>query len=166
MSGDNLNLKHKSVAPMKRVFVALAADGAEESPQVKAEATVGAASPSTNDSSKAAVGAQAAAGAAESAAEGPSNMDVDDDEDASQDNADQFLKKHIVPWLNQLEQNAVTNAYYMLEYLAAALSTSGGSTEELVQAFKEKVSGLPFVNFQSVPKHSKKMSRAHLHVVI
>ena len=54
-------------------------------------------------------------------------MDVD--EDASRDNADQFLKMHIVPWLNQLEQNAVTNAYSMPEYLAVALSTSGKSPE-------------------------------------
>ena len=38
-------------------------------------------------------------------------------------------KMHIVPWLNQLEQNAVTNAYSMPEYLAVALSTSGKSPE-------------------------------------
>ena len=48
---------------------------------------------------------------------------MDIDEDASRDDADQFLKTHIVPWLNQLEQNAVTNDCSMPESLAAALST-------------------------------------------
>ena len=76
-------LKHRSVAPMKHVFVASAdvgAKAAEDSPQVGGEDSPKhrrLASPSTQDSSKAAVGAQAAVGAAESAAEGPSNMDVD-----------------------------------------------------------------------------------------
>ena len=85
MHGNNL---HLSVAHMKRVFVALAGVGAKaagDSPQVGAEAAVGA---------KAAVGVLAAAD------EGAFNMDVD--EDASRDNADQFLKTHIVPWLNLL----------------------------------------------------------------
>ena len=162
MPGNNLNLKHKSVAPMKRVFVALAdvgAEAAEDSPQVGAEAAVADASLSTKDSSKAAVGAQAAVGATTSSAEGLSNMDVD--KDAPGNDPDQFLKMHIIPWLNQLEQNAVSNAYSMPECLAAALSTSGESPEELVQAFKEKVPWLPCVNFQSVPKHSKK---GHIHI--
>ena len=159
MPGNNLNLKHKSVAPMKRVFVALAdvgAEAAEDSPQVGAEAAVADASLSTKDSSKAAVGAQAAVGATTSSAEGLSNMDVD--KDAPGNDPDQFLKMHIIPWLNQLEQNAVSNAYSMPGCLAAALSTFGESPEELVQAFKEKVPWLPCVNFQSVPKHSKKVT--------
>ena len=64
---------------------------------------------------------------------------MDIDEDASRDDADQFLKMHVVPWLNQLEQDVVTNACSMPESLAAALSTPGRSLEELVEAFKAKV---------------------------
>ena len=148
MLGNNLNL---SVVHMKRVFVALAGVGAKaagDSPQVGAEAAVGA---------KAAVGALAAAD------EGAFNMDVD--EDASRDNADQFLRTHVVPWLNQLELNAVTNDCSMPESLAAALSEFGMSREKLVQAFKEKVPWVPCVDFQAVPRHSKR-PLAHLHVAI
>ena len=114
MPGDTIRLRHKSAASIKRVFVSkgFGTKAAEDSPQVGAEA---------------AVGAKAAFGALAAADKGAFNMDVD--EDASRDNADQFLRTHVVPWLNQLEQNAVTNAYSMPEYLAAALSTSGKSPE-------------------------------------
>ena len=61
-----------------------------------------------------------------------------------------------------LEQIAAINVYSMPESLAAQLSECGGSPEELVQAFKEKVSWLPCVNFQSVPTHSKKRGQLHI----
>ena len=152
-SDITMNLRNKHGAKMDRVFVANGAEAAEDSPQDGAEAAIDA---NTNVGTPAAVGTQAAVGASD-------HMDID--QDSLQDEADKFLKTHIVPWLDQLEQNAVTNAYSMPESLAAALSKFGKSREKLVQAFKEKVPWLP-CEFPSSAKAFKKRSLAHLHVVI
>ena len=75
--------------------------------------------------------------------------------------ADKFLRNEVVGWMSSLE--AVGSS--LPEALDAALAAIG-TPEGLVQAFKVKVPWMPCVNFQAVPKCSKKRHLAHFDVVI
>ena len=133
---DAINLKHKSEAPMKRIFV-------EDKAAVGAKAT---------GPDEAAVGAEAT-GSAEAAKASPGATVAD---------TDKFLRNEVVGWLSSLE--AVGSA--LPEALDSALAARGKTPEGLVQAFKVKVPWLPCVNFQAVPKCSKKRHLAHFDVVV
>ena len=65
---------------------------------------------------------------------------------------DKFLRNEVVGWISSLE--AVGSS--LPEALDAALARLGKTPEDMVQAFKGKVPWLPCVNFQAVPKCSKK----------
>ena len=123
---DAINLKHKSEAPMKRIFV-------------KDKAAVGAKATGPDE---AAVGAEAT-GSAEAAKASPGATVAD---------TDKFLRNEVVGWMSSLE--AVGSS--LPEALDAALARLGKTPEDMVQAFKDKVPWLPCVNFQAVPKCSKK----------
>ena len=66
--------------------------------------------------------------------------------------ADKFLRNEVVGWMSSLE--AVGSS--LPEALDAALARLGKTPEDMVQAFKVKVPWVPCVNFQAVPKCSKK----------
>ena len=66
--------------------------------------------------------------------------------------ADNFLRNEVVGWMSSLEAVGPS----LPEALDAALAALGKTPEDMVQAFKVKVPWLPCVNFQAVPKCSKK----------
>ena len=75
---------------------------------------------------------------------------------------DKFLRNEVVGWISSLE--AVGSS--LPEALDAALARLGKTPEDMVKAFKSKVPWWPCVNFQAVPKFSKKRHLAHFDVVI
>ena len=148
INGDKIQLQHKSEAQMNRVFVTdkdKAAVGAEETGLVKAAVGAEATGPD---------GSAGAASATLGEAASPGEAVAD---------ADKFLRNEVVGWMSSLE--AVVGSS-LPEALDAALAALGRTPEDLVQAFKVKVPWDPCVNFQAVPKCSKKRHLAHFDVVI
>ena len=142
IKGDRVKLECKNEARMTRVFVSdKAAVGAEATGSDKA--AVGA---EATDRDKAAVGAVGPAGAASATLGNPASPGE------TVADADKFLRNEVVVWMSSLE--AVGSS--LPEALDAALAALGKTPEGLVQAFKVKVPWLPCVNFQAVPKCSKK----------
>jgi hypothetical protein len=138
--GDKIKLEHKSEAPMNRIFVTdQAAVGAEAAGPDKA--AVGAEATGPDKAADGAVGSAGAAPATLGEAASPGDLD-----------ADKFLRNEVVGWMSSLE--AVGSS--LPEALDAALAMIGKTPEEMVVAFKAKVPWLPCVNFQAVPKFSKK----------
>ena len=137
INGDNIKLKHKSEAPMTRVFVAdKAAVGVEETGLV--QAAVGA---EVRGLVKAAVGAEATGADGSAGVSGEAAAEVD-----------KFLRDEVVAWMSTLE--AVGSS--LPEALDAALAALEKTPEGLVQAFKVKVPWQPCVDCQAVPNCSKK----------
>ena len=128
IKNDTINLKcRKDGAPMKRVFV-------EETAAVATEA---------KGPNEAAVGAAAAAAVGDTATVSAGAALAD---------TDKFLRNEVVGWISSLEAESSS----LPEALDAALARLGKTPEDMVQAFKGKVPWLPCVNFQAVPKCSKK----------
>ena len=94
-------------------------------------------------------------------------MDEGPNED-SHDHANQLLENLVVPWITSLEHDAARQNVSLPEALVSALHTQIPHKEQplaqyetvaietLVQIFKEAVPWHPHVNFQTVPKSSKK----------
>ena len=149
IDGDKTKLKHKSEAPMTRVFVAdKAAVGVEETGLVEAASGVEETGLVKAASGAEATGPDASAGVAsatlgEAASPGEAVADAD---------TDKFLRNEVVGWMSSLE--AVGSS--LPEALDAALAALGKTPEDMVQAFKVKVPWVPCVNFQAVPKVWKK----------
>ena len=148
INGDKIKLKHKSEAQMNRVFVTdKAAVGNEETGLVKAAVGAEATGPdgSAGENQQPAQcwypAGVASATLGEAASPGEAVAD-----------ADKFLRNEVVGWMSSLE--AVGSS--LPEALDAALAAIGKTPEGLVQAFKVKVPWMPCVNFQAVPKCSKK----------
>ena len=112
---------------MNRVFVEATAAVATEA---KGEAAVGAA-------------AAAAVGDAATVSAGAALADTD-----------KFLRNEVVGWISSLE--AESSPLTLPEALDAALARLGKTPDDMVLAFKGKVPWLPCVNFQAVPKCTKK----------
>ena len=127
IKNDTINLKHRKEAPMKRVFV-------EEKAAVATEA---------KGPNEAAVGAAAASAVGDTATVSAGAALAD---------TDKFLRNEVVGWISSLEAESSS----LPEALDAALARLGKTPEDMVQAFKGKVPWLPCVNFQAVPKCSKK----------
>ena len=155
--GNKIKLKHKSEAPMNRVFVtdeaavgALPVPGA--APRVPGPEGAGAPCPPVGEGGGGSPGAEAtgpngSAGAAsatlgEAASPGEAVADAD---------TDKFLRNEVVCWMSSLEAGGSS----LPEALDAALAAIEKTPEGLVQAFKDKVPWQPCVNFQAVPKCSK-----------
>ncbi len=84
-------------------------------------------------------------------------------EDAGNKEAEEFLQHILVPWMSNLESDASANGVSLPDMLAKSLGPFGGTSDELVQAFKMRVPWVSSgqVNFQVVPKSSKK---GHIHI--
>ena len=67
---------------------------------------------------------------------------------------DKFLRNEVVGWISSLE--AESSSLTLPEALDAALARLGKTPDDMVLAFKGKVPWLPCVNFQAVPKCTKK----------
>ena len=150
---------------MKRCFVAeeKAADGAEA--KRLRQAAVGAtATGSTEEAAVGATGATAtvSAGAAQAEQAASRRQQQVADHQAALADTDKFLRNEVVGWISSLE--AVGSS--LPEALDAALARLGKTPKDMVKAFKSKVPWWPCVNFQAVPKFSKKRHLAHFDVVI
>ena len=165
---EMIDLKHKGEAPMKRCFVAeeKEADGAEA--KRLRQAAVGAtATGSTEEAAVGATGATATVSAGAAQADTQADLKAAKAEQAprrqqhAQHVADvqaaladteKFLKTDVVRWISSWEAGGSSLA----EALEAQLAMLEKTPEDMVKAFKEKVPWVPCVNFQTVPKYSKK----------
>ena len=164
---EMLHLKHKGEAPMKRCFVAeeKAADGID-GPAAKRSrpATVGATATVSTEAAVGATGATATVSAGAAQADTQADLKAEQavrrqqqaqriaDHQAALAETEKFLKTDVVRWISSWEAGGSSLA----EALEAQLARLEKTPEDMVKAFKEKVPWVPCVNFQTVPKYSKK----------
>ena len=103
------------------------------------------------------------------AAAAAAGMEVQD-EQAEIEDADTFLRHSVVPWLKAMRRGESLPAVLKMRMLASVTSNGqplASSLAELVLSrFRALVPWKGYVNFQQVPKSSKKRHIAHLHAII
>ena len=138
---QRIKLDIKSGAQLKRVFVideAEAAVGAQATGRDKARGEVEAVGSTVAKSSSSAT-----------------HNDDDEALQGERDDADQFLVQ-VADWISSLEGDGSS----LPECLGVVLAEVG-TPDDVVKAFKDKVQWVPCLNFQTVPKFSK---RGHMHI--
>ena len=180
-SGPCVATQHKHAALLNRLFVPQRQSSApDEGAAVGATQTAAAAPAGESAVNPSAVAPAAAAAAA-------AGMEVQD-EQAEIEDADTFLQHSVVPWLKAMQEEASDRnislpAVLKMRMLASVASNGqplvsngqpsplASSLAELVLSrFRALVHWKPnlkgYVNFQQVPKSSKKRHIAHLHAII
>ena len=164
-SGPCVATQHKHAALLNRLFVPQRQSSApDEGAAVGATQTAAAAPAGEYDRSPSPVAPAAAA----------AGMEVQD-EQAEIEDADTFLRHSVVPWLKAMQEDASDRnislpAVLKMRMLASVTSNGqplASSLAELVLSrFRALVHWKGYVNFQQVPKSSKKRHIAHLHAII
>ena len=154
-SGPCVATHHKHAALLNRLFVPQRQSSApDEGAAVGATQTAAAAPAGESAVSPSAVAPAAAAAAA-------AGMEVQD-EQAEIEDADTFLRHSVVPWLKAMQEEASDRKESLPAVLKMRMLASNGqplasSLAELVLSrFRALVPWKGYVNFQQVPKSSKK----------
>ena len=138
---QRIKLDIKSGAQLKRVFVI-----------DEAEAAVGAQATGC-DGARGEVEAVGSTVARSSSSAAPNDDEVPQ---GDRDEADQFLVQ-VADWISSLEGDGSSS---LPECLGVVLE-GNGTPDDVAKAFKDKVQWVPCLNFQTVPKFSK---RGHMHI--
>ena len=169
-SGPCVATQHKHAALLNRLFVPQRQSSAPDEGAAVGATQTAAAAPA----GESAVNPSAVAPAAAAAADAAAGMEVQD-EQAEIDDADTFLQHSVVPWLKAMQEEASDRnislpAVLKMRMLASVTSNGqplASSLAELVLSrFRALVPWKGYVNFQQVPKSSKKRHIAHLHAII